>query len=74
MQKFDLIFAAPPYDNYSLAHDHVMTVDRLNLLTQNSWLIVEHAQQNDMPNLTEHLDLKVRKRQGNTVISFYQNV
>ncbi|NIR50775.1 16S rRNA (guanine(966)-N(2))-methyltransferase RsmD [candidate division KSB1 bacterium] len=70
--KFDLIFADPPYDK-KLAQDTVLLNDELELLAKEGWLIIEHHFQTVLSEQTKHFQLKTRKRQGDTTVSFYQN-
>ncbi len=71
--KFDLIFADPPY--YSpLAQDTISAINQFEILGNGGWLIIEHSGKNELQNNHENLELKVRKKQGESVVSFYQYV
>lgn len=67
-EKYDLIFADPPYD----MNFHGTIAERVfefNLLTENGLLIIEHGRQTDLsshPNFTEVRNL------GNVYFSFFK--
>lgn len=67
--KFNVIFADPPYKN-GLAETTVDAVRTNHLLAQSGWLIIEHSFKTELQSNPEY-ELKIRKRQGETSISFY---
>jgi 16S rRNA (guanine(966)-N(2))-methyltransferase RsmD len=55
-EKFDLIFADPPYELEGV-EDVIRLVFERQLLLDNGWLIIEHSQGRDFssfPNFTQH--------------------
>lgn len=70
--KFDLIFADPPYDE-TVTLETVELVQKHELLADRGWFCLEHHFKiTDFKN-TEKLILKLQKRQGDSVVSFYQH-
>ena len=66
-EKFDLIFADPPYDTEDAA-DVVKKVFDLNLLNENGMLIVEHSNRQNLNELSNHKDTR---KYGNVCFSFF---
>ncbi|MBX9667600.1 MAG: 16S rRNA (guanine(966)-N(2))-methyltransferase RsmD [Candidatus Obscuribacterales bacterium] len=69
-QKFDIIFADPPYKS-GLAGSTVQLVDRYGLLQEDGLLIIEHAKSADLP--VEKISVKLTKQReyGRTCLSFF---
>ena len=66
-EKFDLIFADPPYDTTD-AKATVQTVFDLDLLTENGMLIVEHSTRQ---NLANEPCYRQTRKYGNVQFSFF---
>ncbi|MDO8999120.1 MAG: RsmD family RNA methyltransferase [Bacteroidota bacterium] len=68
-QKFDLIFADPPYELENIPTIHQLVFDK-QLLNPNGWLIIEHGPRTNL----EALSNFVQKRSyGNVNFSFFAN-
>ncbi len=72
-QKFDLIFADPPYKG-SLAKETIQLVEYFDLLASGGWLTVEHSDKTNLADVSIKYALQSLRRQGDTQLSFYQNV
>lgn len=68
-QKFDIIFADPPYELAEIPNIPD-TVFRNNLLKDNGWLIVEHSIKTD---LSEKPFFKEKRTYGNVNFSIFVN-
>lgn len=56
-QKFDIIFADPPYDLENIEEIYNSVFEN-SLLSENSWLIIEHSDKNDFSKYPYFLKLK----------------
>lgn len=68
-QKYDLIFADPPYDLENIPEIHQLIFQN-NLLKEGAWLIIEHGpatKLNELPHFIEH------RKYGNVNFSFFAN-
>ncbi|MCH7679456.1 16S rRNA (guanine(966)-N(2))-methyltransferase RsmD [candidate division KSB1 bacterium] len=72
-QKFDLIFADPPYKG-SLAKETIQLLEHYDLIASEGWLTMEHSDKTNLVNIAENYTLQSQRRQGDTQLSFYQNV
>jgi len=72
-QKFDLIFADPPYKG-SLAKETIQLIEYYDLIASEGWLTIEHSDKTNLVNISENYTLQSLRRQGDTQLSFYQNV
>ena len=72
-QKFDLIFADPPYKG-NLAKETIQFVEYYDVLASDGWLTIEHSDKTDLGNVSKKYSLQSLRRQGDTQLSFYQNV
>ncbi|MFQ5601818.1 MAG: 16S rRNA (guanine(966)-N(2))-methyltransferase RsmD [bacterium] len=70
-EKFYLIFADPPYAE-TILQQTIHIVDKNELLAEEGWLIVEHASKLNLNTQIGSFILKVRKRQGESEVSFYR--
>ena len=72
---FDLIFVDPPYQEVSTGRVHgtVSLVWRGRLLSEQGYLILEHAAR-DIPPDFHPLTCTASKRYGDTMLSFYRSV
>lgn len=71
-QKFDFIFADPPY-NRALSTRILSAIETYQILAVYGGFILEHSA-NDVPDCEiKSLDLMKQKVMGETLISFYQN-
>jgi len=68
--RFDLIFVDPPYGE-TAAVEALEAVGRSGRLDPDGIMIVEHATQLDLPDVTKHLERADRRRYGRTCVSFY---
>ncbi|MBE7178304.1 MAG: RsmD family RNA methyltransferase [Mucilaginibacter polytrichastri] len=68
-EKYDLIFADPPYDLDRIPEIPVLVFQQ-NLLDKNGMLIVEHQA---MQNLSAHPNFKEQRRYGHSAFSFFSN-
>lgn len=71
--KFDIIFADPPYGK-SFATKTLVSIAQNHLLRKEGWFVIEHSIRENLLNSIGSLNLKSVKRQGDTTVSFYQNV
>ncbi|MBI5476656.1 MAG: 16S rRNA (guanine(966)-N(2))-methyltransferase RsmD [Ignavibacteriales bacterium] len=67
--KYDLIFADPPY-SYTRIPDIPEIIFRNNLLNKNGYLIIEHSKHTSFPNSLMY-SMEVQKEFGNTRVSFF---
>lgn len=67
-EKFDLIFADPPYD-VKFHEAIVKTVFERELLTENGLMIIEHGKRTDLSELPY---FELSRGYGNVVFSFFQ--
>lgn len=68
-RKFDLIFADPPY-RQDLGQATAESVEANQLLARGGWLIIEHRSNTELKS-TDAYELKIRKRRGDSTLSFY---
>lgn len=68
-QKFDLIFADPPYDLENIPTIHQLVTDK-QLLNQNGILIIEHGPRTNLENLQGFVQ---KRSYGNVNFSFFEN-
>ncbi len=68
-EKFDIIFADPPYDL-----DHIDEIPKIifqkNILTQNGWFILEHGKDNDF---SSYQYFKEIRQYGSVHFSIFSN-
>lgn len=67
--KFDLIFAGPPY-SLSTIDDIPVKIFKQGLLAQHGWLILEHTPHN---NYTGYPHFKTSRNYGTTIFSIFVN-
>jgi 16S rRNA (guanine(966)-N(2))-methyltransferase RsmD len=67
LQKYDLIFADPPYDYYAM-QDLPDLILNNEILTDDGWLILEHDKHSDF---TNHKNCVFSKAYGRTVVSIF---
>ena len=72
-QKFNLIFADPPYKG-SLAKKTIQLIEYYGLLASDGWLTIEHSDKTNLAKVSEKYTLQSLRGQGDTQLSFYQNV
>ncbi len=70
--KFDLIFMDPPYRS-KLASTALDAVTDNQLLTSQGWVVLEQDFRSSSLNPNNGLTLKLKKRQGDTDLFFFQN-
>lgn len=68
--RFDLIFVDPPYGE-AAAVAALEGVDRSGRLDPDGVMIIEHAAEMDLPDVTAHLERIDQRRYGRTRVSFY---
>lgn len=66
-QKYDVIFADPPYDNEYVLDEIFEIVKKRNLLNENGWLILEHEKSKSFSHLPEFFD---ERKYGKVHFSF----
>lgn len=66
-EKYDLIFAGPPYALKNI-DDLPRMIFNKGLLTEKGWFILEHTPRN---NYTEHPNFKTSRNYGTTIFSFF---
>lgn len=69
-EKFDLIFADPPYGQ-RLGEKILRKVSQCDILLANGLLIIEHYKKEVLPQRAGRLVLERQKKYGDTVLSFY---
>lgn len=69
--KFDVILADPPY-NGNLAVETLALVRRFELLAEHGWLVIEHSIRKAHLDPDGHYVLRSWKKQGESVVSFFQ--
>nr|WP_294897446.1 RsmD family RNA methyltransferase [uncultured Pedobacter sp.] len=67
--RFDLIFADPPYDLTRIPEIATIVFDK-NLLTENGLLIIEHQ---SMQDLSAHPKFTEKRKYGYSAFSFFRN-
>jgi len=68
-QKFDLIFADPPYDLHRIPEIAPLIFEK-NILNENGLLIIEHQSMQDLSN---HPNFKEKRKYGYSGFSFFGN-
>ena len=68
--KFDLVFMDPPY-YMDLAKNALIKIGSYDILSQHSFIIIEHSKKDDLPEKSSNLRLFKRKNYGDTAISLY---
>ncbi len=68
-QKFDLIFADPPYA-YPHYEEMVKTIFERQLIQTEGWVIIEHGRETDLSHMP-HFEFV--RQYGNVYFSFFQN-
>ncbi|MFB0526629.1 MAG: 16S rRNA (guanine(966)-N(2))-methyltransferase RsmD [bacterium] len=71
LEKFDLIFAGPPY-KLNLTRDTLDIILDSNLLKKNGWVICQHHFKEKVPEKKGVLSLFRKERYGKTIMSFYK--
>jgi len=72
-EKFDFIFAGPPY-KLNLIRNTLDIIVKLSLLRKNGWVICQHHFKEKVPGKKGFLSLFRKERYGKTVMSFYKCV
>lgn len=67
--KFDFIFAGPPYALTSIDELPKLIFEK-QLLDKNGWFVLEHTPRNDYKNFPHY---KMEKNYGTTIFSFFVN-
>jgi len=70
--KFDLVLADPPY-HLNLASETVELLDRYDVLADDGWLVIEQSARSELIDSTPRLRLEIRKKRGDTCISFFKH-
>lgn len=71
-QKYDVIFADPPYDFESEKFQKIVDlIFERNLLSENGTLIIEHSKQTDLSQNENFIRLK---KYGSNRFSFFENI
>lgn len=70
--KFDLVLADPPY-HLNLASETVELLDRYDVLADDGWLVIEQSARSKLIDSTPRLRLEIRKKRGDTCISFFKH-
>ncbi|HID08019.1 MAG TPA: 16S rRNA (guanine(966)-N(2))-methyltransferase RsmD [Armatimonadetes bacterium] len=70
-EKFDIIFADPPYESTLATELLEWLSKRAQLLTANGWLIIQHASVNELPKMCGALNQLRVHRIGETSFSIY---
>ena len=71
-QIFDLIFADPPYAD-TVIDETIHDIMTYNLLRQGGWFVLEHSVHSKINDSIYPLACRIKKSQGETEVSFYQN-
>jgi 16S rRNA (guanine(966)-N(2))-methyltransferase RsmD len=69
-QKFDMIFADPPYDLENIPTIHQLVFEK-QLLNAHGWLIIEHGPRTNLETLVGFVQ---KRSYGNVNFSFFQNI
>jgi 16S rRNA (guanine966-N2)-methyltransferase len=69
--QFDLIFLDPPYKMQKLK-TLIETIDNLQLLAANGWIIAEHSHEMNLPNSIGSLQMIKHETYGITAVSLYR--
>ena len=69
-EKFDLIFADPPYEQ-RLGEKILRKTNQCDILLTNGLLIIEHYKKEILPSKVGNLILKQEKKYGDTILSFF---
>ncbi len=70
-QRFDIIFADPPYDFEKEKFEEIINlVFEKELLEENGLLVVEHSKYTQ---LDDHDKLSYQKKYGGNMFSFFEN-
>ncbi|MEN3012175.1 MAG: 16S rRNA (guanine(966)-N(2))-methyltransferase RsmD [Dictyoglomus thermophilum] len=72
LERFDIIFADPPYELGEKIVDMVKYVNDFNWLKDQGMLIIEHHKKTILPEKYAHLFKFLEKKYGETVLSFYK--
>ncbi len=68
---FDIIFIDPPYVG-ELAKKALKTLSAYDILTANSWVVVQHVNKENLPSKEGNLEIFRQKAFSKTLLSFYQ--
>jgi len=69
--KFDLIFLDPPYHK-DIAKNTLIKIDACDILSERSFVIVEHFIKDALPNDLKNITLFKKSKYGDTLVSFYR--
>jgi len=70
-ERFDIIFADPPYDSDEI--DKILPlIDEYGILNDKGVVLVEHARKKTVPEKTAALSLKKQYRYGDTMLALYR--
>lgn len=70
-EKFEIVFMDPPYHK-GIAKNCLLKLDEYDILSPNSYIIIEHHKKDTLPKSTERLMLLRQERYGDTILSFYK--
>ncbi|MFH2144860.1 MAG: 16S rRNA (guanine(966)-N(2))-methyltransferase RsmD [Candidatus Omnitrophota bacterium] len=72
-EKFDIIFADPPYHK-NLAKKCLLQIDNCDILNTPAMVVMEHYKKDELPNALGTLTLWQFKQYGDSAVSFYTPV
>jgi 16S rRNA (guanine(966)-N(2))-methyltransferase RsmD len=70
--NFDLIFADPPYAE-NIINNTIDDIIKHNILKPGGWLVFEHSSHAEIQDAISKFSCQVKKTQGETEVSFFQN-
>ena len=70
-EKFDVIFADPPYER-SFLQKTVDSLSSVSLVSENGIIVIEHSYRETYEGSDDKLILSDQRRYGDTVISFFE--
>jgi 16S rRNA (guanine966-N2)-methyltransferase len=73
LERFDIIFIDPPYQDKA-NFDILMTIDKLDLLSESAIVVLEHGFREALEISLAHLKLIETRRLGDSAVSFYSKV
>lgn len=71
-EKFDIIFADPPYDK-NLAKNLLLQLDKYNIIANSSFVVIEHSKRETIEAAPSWQKLRENKY-GDTVVSVYKKI
>ena len=69
--QMDVVFVDPPY-KAGFYNEVLQSIDELNVMNPNGWIVCEHASEDDLPDSIGKFTCFDRRKMGTVTFSFYK--